>query len=163
MSLPDPTHITSRDNPLLQRLRKLGRDHGAYRESGQVWLEGEHLCSALRARGLRPAQALIADSAWQQPALRELAQWAPRVATVPDALFEGISALPSPARIGYLWALPPTGEWLPVAPTAVLEQSSEMGPSRLLASGPSGIAHEIDLSAGSRMSGASRNEFRVGM
>jgi TrmH family RNA methyltransferase len=127
VSLPEPIHITSRDNPLLQRLRKLGRDHGAYRESGQAWLEGEHLCSALRARGLRPAQALIADSAWQQPALRELAQWAPRVATVPDALFEGISALPSPARIGYLWALPPAGELLPDEPTVVLDRLQDAG------------------------------------
>ena len=127
MSLPEPTRITSRDNPLLQRLRKLGRDGGAYRESGEAWLEGEHLCSALRARGLRPAQALIADSAWQRPALRELAQWAPRVATVPDALFEGVSALPSPARIGYLWPLPPAGDLLPDEPAVVLDRLQDAG------------------------------------
>ncbi|HYE70301.1 MAG TPA: RNA methyltransferase [Aquabacterium sp.] len=127
MSLPEPTRITSRDNPLLQRLRKLQRDGGGYRESGQAWLEGEHLCSALRSRGLRPAQALIADSAWQQPALRQLAQWAARVVTVPDALFDGISTLPSPARIGFLWSLPPAAALQPDEPTVVLDRLQDAG------------------------------------
>jgi TrmH family RNA methyltransferase len=127
VTLPEPTHITSRDNALLQRLRKLQRDGGGYRESGQAWLEGEHLCSALRSRGLRPAQALIADSAWQQPALRELAQWAPRVVTVPDALFDGISTLPSPARIGYLWTLPAATGLQPDEPTVVLDRLQDAG------------------------------------
>jgi TrmH family RNA methyltransferase len=101
-----PVVISSRDNPLLMRLRKLQRDSGGYRQAGEAWLEGEHLCTALRQRGLRPSQALVAESAWQQPGLRELALWAPRVSLVPDALFDSISGLPSPGRIGFLWALP---------------------------------------------------------
>jgi TrmH family RNA methyltransferase len=127
VTLPEPTHITSRDNPLLQRLRKLQRDGGGYREWAHVWLEGEHLCSALRSRGLRPSQSLVADSAWQQPALRELAQWAPRVATVPDALFDGISTLPSPARIGFLWPLPPAAALQPDEPSVVLDRLQDAG------------------------------------
>nr|WP_246312336.1 RNA methyltransferase [Aquabacterium terrae] len=91
---------------MLVRLRKLLRDGAGYRKDGQVWLEGEHLCSALRARGERPAQALVAESAWGRAALRSLAEWAPRVAVVPDALFDSVSALESPGRIGFLWALP---------------------------------------------------------
>jgi len=35
--------ITSRDNPLLVRLRKLAADPSAYRKLGDVWIEGDHL------------------------------------------------------------------------------------------------------------------------
>src|ERR1035441_7370078 len=35
-------YITSRDNALLVRLRKLARHPGEYRKIGQVLLEGEH-------------------------------------------------------------------------------------------------------------------------
>ena len=61
MTMSEPLRITSKDNPLLQRLRKLARDGGGYRKSGELWLEGEHLCSALLQRGHRPAQALLAE------------------------------------------------------------------------------------------------------
>ena len=45
--------ITSRDNPLVQRLRKHAQDPSAYRKLGEVWLEGDHLCSACLARRAR--------------------------------------------------------------------------------------------------------------
>ena len=102
-----PLLVSSRDNPLLVRLRKLARDPAGYRKAGELWLEGEHLCSALRQRGQRPLQAVVADSAWAQPGLRALAHWAPQVVLVPDALFDGFSALQSPARLGFVLALPP--------------------------------------------------------
>jgi TrmH family RNA methyltransferase len=59
--------ISSRDNPLLVRLRKLAHDPAAYRKLGQLWIEGDHLCSALLQRGGRPAQAVIAETPmrWQ--------------------------------------------------------------------------------------------------
>ena len=45
--------VSSRDNPLLVRLRKLAADPGGYRKLGEVWIEGDHLCSApgMRTRG----------------------------------------------------------------------------------------------------------------
>jgi TrmH family RNA methyltransferase len=98
----EPQLITSKDNPLLQRLRKLAQDGAAYRRSGQVWIEGEHLCSALRTRGGAAVQAVVADEAWVRPELRDLAVWAPRIARVPAALFKGFSTLESPAPIGFL-------------------------------------------------------------
>jgi RNA methyltransferase, TrmH family len=79
--------VTARDNPLLVRLRQLQRSGGAYRKAREVWIEGEHLCSALRARGQFPLQALISETAHAQPALRDLARVAPRVTCVSDALF----------------------------------------------------------------------------
>ena len=73
--------ITSRDNPLLVRLRRLSRQPDAYRKLGIVWLEGEQLCrSALERLGNADTQAVIAESAWADAALRTLASAAARVA-----------------------------------------------------------------------------------
>ncbi len=119
--------LSAKDNPLLVRLRKLARDPGAYRKLGELWLEGEHLCSALRVRGLRPVQAVVAESAWAQPALRKLAQWAPRVVVVSDALFDGFSALESPARLGFVLTLPTAPVIDPAAASVVLDRVQDAG------------------------------------
>jgi RNA methyltransferase, TrmH family len=95
-------HITARDNPLVQRLRKLATDPSAYRKHDEIWLEGEHLCVACRDRGPRVSQAVISESGWQQPTLHALSLAAEKVAVLPDALFAKISALDSPAAIGFL-------------------------------------------------------------
>lgn len=122
-----PVSITSRDNPLLVRLRKLARDPGAYRKLGAVWLEGEHLCQALRTRGGVAVQAVLSESAWQRPALRALAEWAPRATCVPDSLFAGISSLESPTGIGFVIDTPPSqGVQVGVA-SVVLDRLQDAG------------------------------------
>ena len=123
----DVQQLSSRDNPLLLRLRKLARDPAGYRKSGELWLEGEHLCSALRQRNQRPLQALVGESAWAQPTLRALAQWAPRVVVLPDRLFEGLSALPSPALLGFVLALPAPLAIDPQAASVVLDRVQDAG------------------------------------
>jgi RNA methyltransferase, TrmH family len=119
--------IGARDNPLLVRLRRLARGGTAYRKQGQVWIEGEHLCSALRARGGVPAQAVIAESAWADPRLRELALGAARVARVSDALFATVSALESPASLGYAIELPAYAAIDATQPTVVLDRVQDAG------------------------------------
>jgi len=94
-------HITSKDNPVLQRLRKLSQDSGAYRKLGAVWLEGDHLARAALQRGHAIGLAVVTESAYGQSDLRALADAAPKVLVVPDALFKGISGLESPAQIGF--------------------------------------------------------------
>ena len=120
-------NITSRDNPLLVRVRKLVRSPAGYRKLGTVWLEGEHLCLALRARGLAATQALVSESAMRQPATRELAHWASRTAVLPDALFASISALDSPAGIGYLIEALAAPTLQPGSPTVVLDRVQDAG------------------------------------
>ena len=100
-----PTVITSRDNPLLKRLRLLAQDSTAYRKQGQVWLEGDHLCRALLARRLRPSTAVFTESFWSQ-APHDLRDAADHIVIVPDALMAGISGLESPAGVGFVWDLP---------------------------------------------------------
>ena len=125
--MTEPVFVSARDNPLLVKLRKLARDPAAYRKLATVWLEGEHLCSALRQRGQRPEQAVLTESAWADPALRALAQWAPRCALLPDALFEGLSALESPARLGFVLRLPVAPAMDPVAASVVLDRVQDAG------------------------------------
>jgi RNA methyltransferase, TrmH family len=119
--------ITARDNPLLIRLRKLQKSGTAYRRAGEVWIEGEHLCSALLARGQQPLQALASESAWAQPPLRALAQRAPRAAVTTDVLFAGVSELPSPAGIGFVIALPDAPALAPNSPSIVLDRLQDAG------------------------------------
>lgn len=98
--------ITSRDNPLVQRLRRLLGEPAAYRREGLLCLEGEHLCSAYAHRRGRPKMVVMAESAWQRPELRGLVKPADDVQLLSDRLFEQVSALPSPAGIAFLADLP---------------------------------------------------------
>ncbi|MDE2400954.1 MAG: RNA methyltransferase [Burkholderiales bacterium] len=107
-------HIISRDNPLVQRLRKLAQDSVAYRKLGEIWLEGDHLCTAYLARGQSVPMAVIADTAWlgehglangsdsAAVALSALARRAQKVVVMPELLWKGFSGLESPARLGFL-------------------------------------------------------------
>lgn len=119
--------ISSRDNPLLVRLRKLAADPGAYRKLGEVWIEGDHLCSALVSRGGRPTHAVITEPAWEEPSLRTLAQHAEEVVVIPKALMSGLSTLESPAPIGFAVPWRGTGRIEPEAPTVVLDRLQDAG------------------------------------
>ncbi|MGE5451036.1 MAG: TrmH family RNA methyltransferase [Acidobacteriota bacterium] len=108
------TQVTSRDNPLIQRLRKLSQDPGAYRKMGEIWLEGDHLCSACVARQVAVDVAVIADTVWLgeggsgssvdplASTLSALARQAARVVVVAQALWAQFSGLESPAKLGFL-------------------------------------------------------------
>jgi TrmH family RNA methyltransferase len=123
----EPKRITSRDNPLLVRLRKLAADPAAYRKLGQIWIEGEHLCAACAASGRPVAQAVIGEAAWQTKALRELASRAAEVVLVPDALMATLSALESPSPLGFVVAWPGEGTLQPDAPSVVLDRLQDAG------------------------------------
>ena len=123
----EPLRITSRDNPLLLRLRRLSQDGAAYRRLGQVWLEGDHLCRAWRERGGAAAQAVLSEAAWQYTRLRELAAGAAKVVVVPAPLFAGFSALESPAAVGFVIDLPPPARVLPHVPSVVLDRLQDPG------------------------------------
>jgi TrmH family RNA methyltransferase len=122
-----PRHITSRDNPLLQRLRRLSAEPAAYRKTGAVWLEGEHLALALSARGRRADEAVLSESAWAQPRLRDLASLADRVSILPDALFAAVTTLETPAGFGLLMALDGDAVVAPGVPTVVLDRLQDAG------------------------------------
>ncbi|MES2185616.1 MAG: RNA methyltransferase [Pseudomonadota bacterium] len=119
-------HVTSRDNPLVKDLRRLAQDSTAYRKQGRVWLEGDHLCRAALARGLRPAIAVFAESFWPLGQV----QWgahAPRNIILPDAVFSGLSGLESPAALGFVLDLPEVPAPLPGVAAVVLDRLQDAG------------------------------------
>jgi RNA methyltransferase, TrmH family len=127
--LPDsmiPETITSRDNPWVKKLRALSQDSAAYRKHGQVWLEGDHLCRALLARGRLPQSVVVAQSAlgqvqaWGLPATV-------RLVVLADALMQQLSALESPAPMGFVYDLPATESLQTGVPTVVLDRLQDPG------------------------------------
>ena len=119
--------ISSRDNPLLVRLRKLAGDPAAYRKSGEVLIEGDHLCAAFLQRGGVVPQAVITEAAWDVPALRALAERADAVAVIPQALMTGISTLESSAPLAFVLPWSGAGRLLPEAATVVLDRLQDAG------------------------------------
>ncbi|MGB4059478.1 MAG: RNA methyltransferase [Burkholderiaceae bacterium] len=124
--MTEPQRITSRDNPLLKRLRLLARDNTAHRKLGQVWLEGDHLCRALLARGLQPALAVFCESNWLL-ALDGYSFSAAKIIIIPDALMRDISGLESAASMGFVVDLPVPEAVEPLAPTVVLDRVQDAG------------------------------------
>lgn len=120
------THLTSRDNPLIKDLRKLSQGSTAYRKQGRIWLEGDHLCRAALLRGQRPLLAVFSATYWPSVPV----EWT-RVATknivIPDAWLPEISALESPAHMGFVMELPAAGELDAAAASVILDRVQDAG------------------------------------
>lgn len=118
--------ITSRENPLLKQIRKQIQDPAGYRKSGQIWVEGEHLCSAALLRGCVPEALLVKRSAWerQPPPGANLAR---KCLVVEDALFVELSTLESTADYGFLLSWPGLIETNVHTPTVVLDRLQDPG------------------------------------
>ncbi|HEU5293561.1 MAG TPA: RNA methyltransferase [Burkholderiaceae bacterium] len=98
--------IASRDNALLMRVRRLNAAPDAYRDLGQVWLEGDHLVRAALARGWRLQEVLVPAEREHDPALQSLWSRTPKLRVVDDALWAGIGSLSSKAPVAALVAWP---------------------------------------------------------
>lgn len=124
MTLVQP--ITSRENPLLKRIRQLVRDPGAYRKLGQVWLEGDHLIRAAQARHQVLLVVVICESKWPSPLLN-IDVNATKVVVVPDALMRELSALETPPPMGCLIDMPMTTAAVPGEPAVILDRVQDAG------------------------------------
>lgn len=118
--------IRSRDNAAFKELRRLARDSAVYRRQRRVWLEGEHLCRAALAQGIAAQCAVFAESFWPQ-AQTEFAQAAGTSWVLADALFADVSALESPARMGFVLDLPAAAALRPGAASVVLDRVQDAG------------------------------------
>ncbi len=122
------TYITSRDNPLLVRLRKLARHPGDYRKLGQVLLEGEHLCQAWAARGGAPAlHAVMTETAWHEGRFVELAEAATATVIVSDAAMADLGTLDTPVPIAFVVPLLAQPQMQTDAPSVVLDRVQDAG------------------------------------
>ena len=120
------TQVSSRDNLLVKELRRLSQDNTAYRKQGRIWLEGDHLCRAALAKGLKPAMAVFSESFWPL-AHTEWAQAAVKNIVIADALLPEISGLESPARMGFVLELPAMPELQPGAASVILDRVQDAG------------------------------------
>lgn len=119
-------HITSRDNAFLKDLRRLSQDNTAYRKQGRFWAEGEHLCRAALWRGVQPAVGVFSASYWPLAPV-ELTQVATKNRVIPDLLFADISALESPARMGFVFELPPAAALQADLASVILDRVQDAG------------------------------------
>jgi RNA methyltransferase, TrmH family len=121
-----PVPITSRDNPLLKELRKLAVDGTAYRKSGRVWIEGEHLCAAYLCKGFKPSMAIFVESK-MPPAHLNIDKLAIKSVVVSDVLMAEISSLDSLPTISFICDLPAATAIDTAAPTVVLDRLQDPG------------------------------------
>ncbi len=121
-----PVHITSRDNALLKDLRRLASANLEYRKQGRFWAEGDHLVRAALVRGVRPAMGIFSESFWPL-ALVEYAQAAIKNVVISDPLYDSLSALESPARMGFVFDLPAAPRLQAQAASVVLDRVQDAG------------------------------------
>ena len=119
-------HITSAANPLIKDLRKLTQDSTAYRKQGRIWLEGDHLCRAALAKGLKPTLGLFSESFWAE-AQHIWADSAIKNIVVPDRLLPEISGLESPAHMGFVFDLPVAPGLAPDVASVILDRVQDAG------------------------------------
>ncbi len=125
--MSEPQHISSRDNPLLKTLRKLAHGNTSYRNAKAIWIEGELLCQAALRRGLAPTHIVCTGSMWERTLQNGWPPGRAQAVILPDRLFAELSALESPAGIGFVlpWVLTQTVS--PLVPTVVLDQVQDAG------------------------------------
>jgi TrmH family RNA methyltransferase len=111
---------------LLKELRKLAQDNNGYRKAKRFWVEGDHLCSAALQRGQHPAVAVFSETFWAQ-ASGPIADVAGKRVIVSDALFKDISALESPASVGFVLDLPVDMAIQPLAASVILDRVQDAG------------------------------------
>ena len=126
MTSAETIHITSRDNPLLKELRKLSSEPTAYRKTGRVWLEGDHLCSAALLRGIQPLIAVFSEKFIPLAGVF-IAKGAIKNIVISDKLWQDISGLESPAKMGFVVDLPSSVHITPNVATVILDRVQDAG------------------------------------
>ncbi len=130
MTSAETVHITSRDNLLLKELRKLSSEPTAYRKTGRVWLEGDHLCSAALTRGIKPLIAVFSESFMPLAGVftaSEAIKNIVKIVVVSDKLWQDISGLESPAKMGFVVDLPKSVQISYNVATVILDRVQDAG------------------------------------
>lgn len=122
------TPITSRDNPIFRRLRKLAESARARRESQTTLLDGVHLLSAYLDAGGQ-AHTLVRAASFDADLLEPWAARCPhaKVIALPDALFAEIAPVATPTGLlsEAAWLTPPAIDATPLV--IVLEDIQDPG------------------------------------
>lgn len=124
--LSAPIVISSRDNPLLKELKRLAHGNTDYRKQGRFWAEGDHLVRAALLRGVRPDIGIFSESFWPL-AQEKYGKAATKNVVISDSLYDTLSALESPARMGFVFGLPPCVPLKADAASVILDRVQDAG------------------------------------
>ena len=122
-----PQRIDSRANPRVVHWRRLAGTPAAYRDAGEVWIEGEHLCAACVEAGARVSQAILTDAGWRQATLRAMAATAEAVSIVAPGVMAGIGGLASPPPVAFIIPWRGNGTVRAGQPSLVLDRLQDAG------------------------------------
>ena len=121
-----PLLISSRDNAFVKDLKKLAHGSTEYRKQQRIWAEGDHLLRAAVARGVQPALGVFSESFWTVAPV-EYAQAAIKNIVLSDVLYDTVSSLESPARMGFIFDLPQAPTLQPLASSVILDRVQDAG------------------------------------
>ncbi|HSC00756.1 MAG TPA: RNA methyltransferase [Burkholderiaceae bacterium] len=119
--------VTSRDSPLLAKVRRLNAAPDAYRRLGVVWLEGDHLVRAAVARGWRLDELLASARHEDDEAVHALRSHVTTVRIVDERLWSGAGSLSSKAPVAALAAWPGLLSVVPGRRSVVLDRVQDAG------------------------------------
>jgi len=120
--------ITSRDNPIFRRLKKLAESSRARREAQMTLLDGEHLLAAYLDAGGEP-HTLVRAASFGADRLARFSARCPQTKAIvlPDALFAELVpvATPTGVLVEAVWLAPPAPAAVPLV--IVLEDIQDPG------------------------------------
>ncbi len=91
--------ISARDNPRVQRAKRIACDAALARREGVVWAEGDHLARAALAQGWSIDQLLMTEDALSDARFADVLAAADEVVVLPAKLMAAIVALDSPPAL----------------------------------------------------------------
>ena len=122
------TAISSRDNPIFKRLKKLAESTRARREARMTLLDGEHLLASYLDAGGQP-HTLVRAASFETGAFNPLAARCPqaKVIVLPDAMFAELAPVATPTGMlaEAAWLTPPAIDTTPLV--IVLEDIQDPG------------------------------------
>ncbi|MEI7737271.1 MAG: RNA methyltransferase [Betaproteobacteria bacterium] len=124
--LEPPLLITSKDNAVLKALRRLSQESTHYKQTQTFWIEGEHLCQAALAQGVKVKRAVFSESIWPNVGKAFQSLVAQNV-LISDVLFDSISALGSSAHFGFECEMPQLQAIEPKSMTLILDRLQDAG------------------------------------
>jgi RNA methyltransferase, TrmH family len=122
--------ITSRENPLVKRLKALGGSPRDRRALGQTVLDGPHLVQAAQDQAVPLIEIVVAEGALARPEIQALLNRCGGLPVwgLPDGLFAQVSPVDSPSGILAVMALPENpASFLLTESLVVLDQVQDSG------------------------------------
>jgi TrmH family RNA methyltransferase len=121
-----PSYVSSRDNPLIKEMKRLAHDTVAYRKNERFWIEGDHLCDAAIKQGLIPRIAVFSEEYWSlcQDRYKSIAI---KNIVINTALYQEISTLDSPSKMGFVMDLPKGEPFQKGVPSVILDRLQDAG------------------------------------